>query len=720
MLYRLCFFVVFCFSTFVFLRIYSDHRKNDLQNLSSIVVSTPLKLASDSSQLDKPLFAGETVSFEFITEYSNFGTVGVVFQNFGKRQIGTARVELSNLSTNEILYSADTPTDKMTWPNYYTLGWPIIKNSKNQHYKITITSLDGTSENAIAVAKNDNVLLKHIFPKKQLLSNPTLLLELMSFKMSELTSALKKTPMQFWITWIIIYFFSPLMWKKFIKKRKKITPIIVFLVVLLTSGYFSFLESDPHHDGIVFKPALDVARGQMLYSETFTQYGALTTLLQSGIILLFGEHLYLLKLFTAVTYSFIGVLLYLIGAKFLNQSQNMVICTVWLLLAPYLYSPLLPWSSIYALFFQLCTIHFFLKYIEKNEKRFSILTGLTLILGFWSKLNVGAYIGLGLISSLIFIQVFQKKDASFLLQACFGLTLGAFLGSIPILLWIYSNQAFEDWYKQTFLFSYFWIKEYGRNISLSRSLFAPSESVISIWSLIPAISIFVFLKEIVKKNKNITLIVIGFFSLFSWLQYHPINDPRHTYWATTPMLPLVAVFFYSILNIYPKKGKKEAFLGFLLSTIIISGIFLEDVLYRAKTAAQRISYSKNTIDSSTSTLRYMKMPEVQAFHYIEIETAISNYQQKYEKTPVVNLTSDALYSAMSSTQNFHPMHVNWELINSNVYPDFANERTTFININRPLVISCDSPSSAISSYCPISQPSSWKCVQVYAPCEKLP
>src|SRR3954470_22772839 len=38
---------------------------------------------------------------------------------------------------------------------------------------------------------------------------------------------------------------------------------------------------DPHHDGIMLKPALDVLAGQTLFRDTFMQYGALTTYLQA-------------------------------------------------------------------------------------------------------------------------------------------------------------------------------------------------------------------------------------------------------------------------------------------------------------------------------------------------------------------------------------------------------------------------------------------------------
>ena len=43
---------------------------------------------------------------------------------------------------------------------------------------------------------------------------------------------------------------------------------------------FARIGVDLHHDGIMLKPALDVLSGQVLFRDTFMQYGALTCYLQ--------------------------------------------------------------------------------------------------------------------------------------------------------------------------------------------------------------------------------------------------------------------------------------------------------------------------------------------------------------------------------------------------------------------------------------------------------
>ena len=56
------------------------------------------------------------------------------------------------------------------------------------------------------------------------------------------------------------------------------------ILIFSVSGYFAHLDPDWHHDGILFKPAVDVASGKSLFRETFTQYGALTTYLQGAAV----------------------------------------------------------------------------------------------------------------------------------------------------------------------------------------------------------------------------------------------------------------------------------------------------------------------------------------------------------------------------------------------------------------------------------------------------
>jgi len=84
--------------------------------------------------------------------------------------------------------------------------------------------------------------------------------------------------------------------------NKYFCPLALFALTLTIASIFSVLGVDPHHQGIMFKPAFDVAHGQMLFRDTFTQYGALTTLLHAWALRIFGDYLVVIQIETALFY----------------------------------------------------------------------------------------------------------------------------------------------------------------------------------------------------------------------------------------------------------------------------------------------------------------------------------------------------------------------------------------------------------------------------------
>ena len=83
-----------------------------------------------------------------------------------------------------------------------------------------------------------------------------------------------------------------------------------FLLGIFILITFSFLYSlniylfvyDGHHHGLVFSNAIDLLEGRKPYSEIWIQYGFLTTLIHSIVILIFGKQLLFLNIFTIIIY----------------------------------------------------------------------------------------------------------------------------------------------------------------------------------------------------------------------------------------------------------------------------------------------------------------------------------------------------------------------------------------------------------------------------------
>ena len=196
-------------------------------------------------------------------------------------------------------------------------------------------------------------------------------------------------------------------------KTKKNEDIVIisflFFLTFAVAGWFSTLGIDPHHDGIMLKPAIDFAEGKILFKETFTQYGALTTILQGVSLIIFGKYLVVIKLLTALFYSLIAALLYVIWKNVIPRYLAAMSCIIWLLLAPYFVWPFLAWSSVYALFFQMLALYLVILFIKKSKKYLLVIAGFSAALCFWCKQTVGIFL-IGAITIFIIVYCLYKRD----------------------------------------------------------------------------------------------------------------------------------------------------------------------------------------------------------------------------------------------------------------------------------------------------------------------
>lgn len=477
--------------------------------------------------------------------------------------------------------------------------------------------------------------------------------------------------------------------KKFIPL---LTLLIIFIITFITSGYFSAIGTDPHHDGIVLKPAIDIAQGKMLFRDTFTQYGALTTLIQALAIKIFGEYLIVIKLTTAFFYGLIAVLIYLIWSLFLSKKLAVFSWLVWLALAPYLSVVFLPWSSVYALFFQCFTLYFLINYLNAKSKKFILYAGILGGLAFWAKQNVGAYTIAASVISITLVQVLSRKKISTLFPIGFQYLFGSLLISLPIIFWIILNGAFNDFWKQSISFALFWAE--SSKLHIFNHFFPRSISNLSIWSLIPIATIIAFLKECFAKKPNLVILLVSFFGLFSWLQYFPIADVRHTYWAATPMIGITVYLFFKLSEVIHSKNSIIKYLVFIFLFMLI---FSRDLYFEIKSGYIKASKPYKYLDSP-EVLKSMKLSASEFIFYKKTYEDILNYKNKHGKTNIITTGGNALYLTFIKSYNFHPLYINAEIINKSlIYPEYISKMNEYIIKNKPLIIAVKK--QAIPGYC---------------------
>ncbi len=153
---------------------------------------------------------------------------------------------------------------------------------------------------------------------------------------------------------------------------------------------------DPHHDGIMLKPALDVLSGQVLFRDTFSQYGALTTYLQTT-ALWFQPTLLLIRYQTVAAYAVTLFFLYAAWRMILPRSLAIVSCALFILFIPAYeknwldqYWMLVPWSSVFALLFQAIGLYALFRLIAGTQATcWGLLLGAACACAFWCRQPVG-------------------------------------------------------------------------------------------------------------------------------------------------------------------------------------------------------------------------------------------------------------------------------------------------------------------------------------------
>jgi len=375
-----------------------------------------------------------------------------------------------------------------------------------------------------------------------------------------------------------------------------------------------------------------------------------------------------------------------------------------LAIAPFYYLTFLPWASVQALFFQLISFLLMLFSFKNNSFKRDFLLGIFIALTFWSKQNVGAYTLLAIITIAILHFKNLKKTLIFLLNNFIGFSSISLLFLILIIL----QGAALDWIKQSFIYALHWAKTFGKKTPFLISLFPKSKHTISLWSVLPIFTILTLLSQKVKKKmENNIPLYLSIFSLFSWVQYHPIPDPRHAFWASAPMVGLLVYYLY--VNIIKNNKRKFKYLFFIIPIIFF---FYHDVNYALQTSKKVISLNSETVIED-NILKGMKLTPKKVLYYQKIELEVEKSQK--ENQNLVTITPDALYLLFGNSHNYHPMYVNWGTISS-IYPDYNNIKDKYIDNNKPIVIARDK--TILPGYCKLEDLLGYDKTIIMIPCSK--
>lgn len=486
-------------------------------------------------------------------------------------------------------------------------------------------------------------------------------------------------------------------------------PYILFILCVLFFGFFSLANIDTHHDGLMLKPALDVVEGKILFRDTFTQYGAFTVYFQALAMKLFGSQLLALRFSTVLAYAGVAVLLWKI-IRFLAPSVIAgAVFLLWIALAPIYGQYFHAWSSVYALLFQCLAILFLWKYIENQNRKYIFATGFCTAATFWSRQPVGIFLAVGVGFILLLFTDFRLTSPKRLPVNMLAFIAGMLLGVIPLLLYLHSNNAVWDFWLQSIALGQSFahtIRGTGLRQILT-GLFIPRCVLHSpncwIWIMLPlttiglsGISFWRSLNSASVDHNNISLIVLGIISLASWMQYYPVPEPSHFFWAATPMFGLLAVLIRKMI-FFPKINSKFFELGVYVVVLCFFGIRISEGYTRvmaAESYLERPPYFSGIRVTADEKQFYDQLTEVLAAYFKQFPT----------KT-YINHSLDAMLVLLDSPHYYpaHKVYVNWDFVNFSIYPEYQDDVATYVQKTHPLIFTRDV--SRFGDYCSIAVPS---------------
>jgi len=159
----------------------------------------------------KEIHKGDVIFGEFKAKEDNLGIVSVRFKTFSRINDDILIFRIKEKGAKEWYYENLYKVDQFQPDDFFTFGFPIIKESKGKTYELSLTSTKGISKNAVAISPiNPTVITEYKFTKKELLSDKRLFVShfykkfLSSFENLDffISSLVYMYPLIFYLLWL--------------------------------------------------------------------------------------------------------------------------------------------------------------------------------------------------------------------------------------------------------------------------------------------------------------------------------------------------------------------------------------------------------------------------------------------------------------------------------------------------------------------------------------
>ncbi len=473
---------------------------------------------------------------------------------------------------------------------------------------------------------------------------------------------------------------------------------LVIMISFVVTFYFAMFGFDPHHDGFMFKTALDVSRGLTMYKDTYSQYGVLTILIQAAFIKILGEKVWAVKAATVVMYMISYIVAYLIYRKFLGRISAMLVCFLTLAMSPFYFWVFLPWSSVYSLAFLMISAYTIITYFERGgvQNAWLIAGSIAGVCCFLCRQPVGIVTVLAFYVSVFFLFAAKKVTFKGIGKPVLVYTLTWIILCIFVVLILLIKGALKDFWIQNieYMFRFASSVGGGNENTLKRILDSllgkPSNSLC--YLILPFCCMFAFVYQLIRTaalkaeltKEHLAVIILSVYGIASWHQYYPVTCLRHLFWAAFPMFGIAVYIVKEMVRIILVKIKIHKWVCEWTAILLLGLLLFPELKYRydcAETKTDMLYVYFN--DDNYGYLNGLKLTEDEASFYSELHKTIKELENKYVGRPVTNITQDGYYACFYP-MNYQPQFNNWGA--ANVYDDYNAKLAEFIAAEKPVLI----------------------------------
>ena len=412
--------------------------------------------------------------------------------------------------------------------------------------------------------------------------------------------------------------------------------ISIIVIFFVYSIFIIRYQYDGHHIGLIYSNSIDLIQGKIPYKEIFIQYGILTTLINSLILMIFDNKIFFISFFNSMFYS-LGILFFSITVRNFTNLNFSILSTLIILLNHPI--PWLPWPNYIAFFFLSISFYFI-----STNKNYYFLVGFFLGLSILSRQDLF----IPLIASMIifFIFYFYFKNSINYKKIIFFI-LGFMIPQTVFLIYLIYTGILDIWIDYLSLPAIY-LERYKTNISeliFNFILFFSSESffsfiiipqyfLISVILIFNSITLFLYMVRKIKITNKILFILI----VSNLLSALSLNIELFRLYSSVIFGSIALLYVVNRIN--DKDLKKKMILLLFLPSIFSFCFYPLGNNHLFK----KLNFTSTEIEMKNRNFVYNIWPKQK----VKIINILTDLSQKCDVKYLENLTWDTMYSTIGN------------------------------------------------------------------------